>query len=59
MILFSGGLRFGINFLQFTGDNYLIRYEEKKIGCSPASFKEKIRYSDLFGRYTIKILFRS
>ena len=41
MILFSGGLRFGINFLQFIGDNYLIKNVEKKVISSPASFEEK------------------
>ena len=51
MILFSGGLRFGINFLQFIGDNYLIKNEEKKSDCSPASFEEKIRYRPLWTRY--------
>ena len=57
MILFSGGIRFVINFLQFIGDNFLIKKTRRKKVIARRQVLKKKSAADFFERYTIKILF--
>ena len=57
MILFSGGIRFVINFLQFIGDNFLIKKTRRKKVIVRRQVLKKKFSTDFFERYTIKILF--